>query len=98
MQVIGLNDIFEDKSVNVIHKGIPNRILKNNEELVPLSIESQNPQEIAVPNAISTHRFSVSLHLFLSHHEYDPKTRRFYMEAKNLLGTPKCKLNDITQP
>ena len=22
----------------------------------------------------------------------------FYMEAKNLLGTPKCKLNDISQP
>ena len=35
MQVIGLDDIFEDKNGNVILKGIPHRILKNNKELVP---------------------------------------------------------------
>ena len=98
MQVIGLDDIFEDKNGNVILKGVPHRILKNNKEMVPLSIESQNPNEIAIPNAILTHRFSVCLHLFLSHLDYDPKSRRFYMEAKNFLGTPKCNLNDIAEP
>ena len=98
MQVTGLDDIFEDKNGNVILKGIPHRILKNNKELVPLSIESQNPNEIVVLNAILTHRFSVCLHLFFSHLDFDPKSKRFYMEAKKFLGNPKCKLNDITEP
>ena len=83
MQVVGLDSILEDKNGNVLLKGVPHRILKNNRELVPLCIDSSNPKEIAIPNSILTHRISVCLHLFLSHLNFDPKSKRFYMEAKN---------------
>ena len=82
MQVIGLDDIFEDKNGNVILKGVPHRILKNNKEMVPLSIESQNPNEIAIPNAILTHRFSVCLHLFLAIFILTPKVKDFIWRPK----------------
>jgi len=98
MQVAGLHhSILEDKDGIVQLKGAPHKILKCNRKLVPLCIDSSDPKEIANPNSILTHRFSVCLHISLSHLKFDPKNKRFFMEAKHTLGTPECELNSITE-
>ena len=66
--------------------------------MVPLCINSPDPNEIEVPNSILTHRFSVCLHVFLSHLKFDQKNKIFFIEAKNTLGTPECQINSIIEP
>ena len=55
---MGLDDIFEDKNGNVILKGIPQRILKNNKELVPLS---QSRKNMGSAVAMLPGKFGISL-------------------------------------
>ena len=77
---------------------VPHRISKTNRELIPISIEPEDPMYFAQPNSILTTRFSVCLHIFLANLKFDPKSRRYIMEAQNTLGTPQSILNSISQP
>ena len=96
-QVEGLDTIRDENGIVMVNR-VPHRISKTNRELIPISIEPEDPIYFAQPNSILTTRFSFSLHIFLDSLKFDPKNRRYIMEAQNTLGTAQSVLNSISLP
>ena len=57
--------------------GVPHKILDSKKELIPLKIDSMDPKIFANPKMVLTHRFSITLHLLLSHLKFYSKKKIF---------------------
>ena len=72
-------------------------VLGTKKELIPLEADSQDPKFFSKPKMILTHRFSVVLHLLLSHLKFDNKKKICSLEIEIFLGTSRSLLENLPQ-
>ena len=88
---------FSDPNI-VMLNGDRYQIMSTDRELLPLENVSNDHNLFSKPSCLLTHRFSLALHLMLTHLHYDTKTQSFNLTLENLLGTDRSLLQNIHLP